>query len=120
MKRMMVLSLLVVSFVMVSASAEAAVRVGIGFGYRAPVFVPRYWAPPVYYALPVRSANTGELKVDTNAKDASVYINGAYVGTVREMKTIWLRSGSYDIEVRSSNGGVFDQKVFVPINKKVV
>jgi hypothetical protein len=43
-----------------------------------------------------------------------------YAGTVRELKTIWLRSGSYNIEVRNTNGGVFDQKVFVPIDKKIV
>jgi len=127
MRRMIVLSLLTVSFVMLSESAQAAVRVGVGFGYGRPVFVPgprwfgpSYWGPPVYYAVPARSANSGELKVDTNAKDSSVFINGAFAGTVREMKTIWLRSGSYDIEVRNTNGGVFDQKVFVPINRKVV
>lgn len=110
MKKMIVLSLLAMSFVMFSMSAEAAVR-WVG---------PGYWGHPYYYALPVRSANSGQLKVDTNAKEASVYINGAYAGTVREMKTIRLRSGSYDIEVRNTNGGVFDQKVFVPVDKKVV
>jgi hypothetical protein len=116
MKRMIVLSLLVMTLMTAAAPAEGAVRVGVGFGYRGP----RYWGPSYYYAMPLRSPNAGQLKVDTNAKDASVYINGAYAGTVRKMKTISLRSGNYDIEVRNTNGGVFDQKVFVPIDKKVV
>src|SRR6185295_19148727 len=104
MKRTIVLSLLVTSMLMFSESTEAAVRLG----YRTPLIVP------------VQSANSGELKVDTNAKDASVYINGAFAGTVRHMKTIWLRSGTYNVEVRNTNGGMFDQKVFIPIDKKVV
>ena len=128
MNKLIVLSLLAVSLIMVALPANAAVRVGIGLGYRygGPVFRarpmwfgPAYWAPPIYYAVPARSSNSGELKLDTKAKDASVYINGAFAGTVKELKTLWLRSGTYDIEIRNTNGGVFNEKVFVPIDKKV-
>ena len=127
MKRLIVLSLLAMSLMTVSVPANAAVRFGFGLGYGRPVFVPgprwvgpAYWGPPIYYAVPARSANSGELKVDTNAKDASIYINGAFAGTVRKMKTMWLRSGTYDVKVQNTDGGVFDQKVFVPIDKKIV
>ena len=127
MKKLIVLSILSVTLMTISMPASAAVRFGFGLGYRRPVFVPgprwvgpEFWAPPIYYATSVGPARSGELKIDTNAKDASVYINGAYAGTVKTLKTFWLRSGNYDIEIRSTNGGVFDQKVFVPIDKKIV
>jgi hypothetical protein len=117
MKRVIVLSLLAISLLLLAVSAEASVRIGAGFGYRGPVFLS---GPSLYCAIPVRSANSGELKVDTSAKDASVYINGSYAGTVKALKSVRLRSGTYDIEVRTTNGGVFNQKVFVPVDKKVV
>jgi hypothetical protein len=127
MKKLVVLSAIVASLMMLSVSADAAVRFGIGLGYGRPAYGPGplwvgpgYWGPPIYHVVPVRSDRSGELKIDTNAKDASVYINGAFAGTVGKLKTVWLRSGSYDIEIRATNGGVFDQKVFVPIDKKVV
>jgi len=129
MKRLIVLATLVASLMTIAMPASAAVRLGLGFGYGygRHLYVPgslwagpAYWNPPVYYVVPPRSANSGELKIDTNAKDASVYIDGAFAGTVREMKTIWLRSGNYDLKVRNTNGGTFEQKVFVPINKKLV
>ena len=127
MKRIIVLSLAVLALAAAPRSAEAA-RYGFGFGYhgggrafvRGPAFYYGgwYWDRP-YYLVPVGYPNAGEIKIDTNAKDAGVYINGAYAGTVGHLKTVWLRSGTYNIEVRNTNGGVFDQKVFVPVDKKV-
>jgi hypothetical protein len=127
MKRIIVLSLAVLALAAAPRSAEAA-RYGFAFGYhgggRAFVRGPAlyggwYWDRP-YYLVPVGYPNAGEIKIDTNARDAGVYINGAYAGTVGHLKTVWLRSGTYDIEVRNTNGGVFDQKVFVPVDKKIV
>jgi hypothetical protein len=50
-------------------------------------------------------------------KDAEVYINGAYAGTVGKLKTMYLRPGSYDIEVRAAGRAQFDQKVYIAAGK---
>jgi hypothetical protein len=57
------------------------------------------------------------LKFDTSVKDAEVYIDGAYAGTVRKLKTMYLRPGSYDIEVRAPGRTQFDKKVYVAAGK---
>ena len=51
-----------------------------------------------YYAYP----NSGEIKLDTKVKDAAVFINGAYAGTTHENKSMHLRPGSYNIEIREA------------------
>ena len=99
-----------------AASARVAVFVGprIGWGWYAP-----YWGSypyPYYGYYPVGPA-TGDVKFDTHDKQAQVYIDGAYAGTIGEVKTMHLRPGSYDIEVRGQAGADFDQKVYVAAGK---
>jgi hypothetical protein len=57
------------------------------------------------------------VKFDTNVKEAEVYINDAYAGTVGKLKTMYLRPGSYDIEVRAPGRTQFDKKVYVAAGK---
>ena len=59
----------------------------------------------------------GAIKLDTKVKDAAVYIDGAYAGTAGKLKTMYLRPGSYDVEVRSPGGAQFDQKLYVTAGK---
>lgn len=101
-----------------AASARVAVFVGprIGWGWRAP-----YWGwgpyPSPYYGYYDYGPTTGDVKFDTHAKDAQVYINGAYAGTIKEVKTLHLRPGSYDIEVRDQGQTQLEQKVYVAAGK---
>jgi hypothetical protein len=108
---------------MVPASAPAAGRVVVVarpyFGYGG--FYRPYWGPywggyyGGYYAHP----NAGEVKIDTKVKDASVFINGAYAGTTHENKSMYLRPGSYNIEIRQGDRVAFAQKVFVSTDKTI-
>jgi hypothetical protein len=105
----------------VAPPAEAA-----RFGFRGGVFAGPAYGPWGYgpyggyyggypYAL---RPNAGQIKIDTARKDAQVFINGAYAGTVKETKSLWLRQGTYDLELRSG-GEKFATKVFV-INGKTL
>ena len=52
--------------------------------------------------------------------NAQVFLNGGYAGTVKEVKSMWLRPGNYDVEVRTP--GVeqsFATKVFVVAGKTI-
>ncbi len=60
---------------------------------------------------------TGAVQFDTSVKDAEVYIDGAYAGTVGKLKTVHLRPGSYAIEVRAPGRTQFDKKVYVAAGK---
>ena len=103
-------------------SASAAVRVFVGGpvvygGWYAPFWGP-YWGPYGYYGYGY-APYAGEVKLDTKVKDAQVFINGAYAGTTHENKTMHLRPGSYNIEVRYNGQTPFAQKVYVAAGRTV-
>lgn len=100
------------------ASARVVVfgpAVGVGWGW-GPYWAP-YWGPYSYYGYYAYPQAPGALKFDTNVKDAEVYVDGAYAGTVGELKTMHLRPGSYDIEVRAPGRTQFDQRVYIAAGK---
>src|ERR1041384_429785 len=105
-------------------NASAAVRVYAGFGrpyyrpyyyggWNQPFWGP-YWAPyGGYYTHP----NAGEVKLDTKVKDAEVFINGAYAGTTHQNKSMYLRPGNYNIEIREGGRTEFARNVYVVAGK---
>jgi PEGA domain-containing protein len=96
-------------------SAPAAVRVFVGGGYYGGFYRP-FWGPywgPAYYGY----SNAGEVKLDTKVKDAGVFINGAYAGTTHDNKTMHLRPGTYNIEIREGDRTPFAEKVYVVAGK---
>ena len=97
MKRVLMLVAATVLALAPMTASAARVFVGVGGPYWGPAYYGSYWGP-VYGAYP--SAVFGEVKFDTKAKDAQVFVNGAFAGTIKEAKTLHLRQGSYNIEVR--------------------
>ena len=101
-------------------NASAAVRGFVGFGrpyYYGGWYRP-YWGPyrapyGSYYAHP----NAGEVKLDTKMKDAQVFINGAYAGTTRQNKSMYLRPGNYNIEIRGVGNSRYAERVYVVAGK---
>ncbi len=97
--------------------ANAAVRgfvvVGRPYigGWYAPYWM-SYWGPGYYYA-----PNTGEVKLDTKAKDAQLFINGSFAGLVRDRKTMHLRPGSYTLEMREGGSTLYAENIFVVAGK---
>ena len=107
------------------ASAPAAIR-GFavarggyfGGGWYSPYWGPYggpYWGPVYggYYGNP----NLGEVKLDTKVKDAQVFVNGAYAGTTHDNKSMHLRPGTYNIEIRGAGGARYAEKVYVAAGK---
>jgi hypothetical protein len=90
---------------------RVVVAPGFGWGWYSP-----YWGPYPYGYYDY-APMTGAVKFDTNIKDAEVYIDGAYAGTVGKLKTMNLRPGSYNIEVRAPGRTQFDKKVYVAAGK---
>jgi hypothetical protein len=102
-------------------SASAAVRgfVGVGRPYYGGWYGP-YWGPywgPAYGGYYAAYPNSGEVKLDTKVKDAQVFINGAYAGTTHQNKSMYLRPGSYNIEIREGARTQYAEKVYVVAGK---
>jgi len=85
------IALLAVVCIVPVASARPFVVVGGYYGpgyYYGPAWYGPGWGMPYgYYRGPV----TGGVKFDTKMKDASVFVDGGYAGTVGKLKTFQLR-----------------------------
>ncbi len=121
MKKLLLIGVAVVSLLLpMTASAGprfggfGGPRVGVGFGYYGGGWYSPYWGPYPYYGM---VPNVGTVKLDTDRKDAQVFVNGAYAGTVKEMKTMMLHPGSYTIGIRATGLPPFETKVFVTAGK---
>jgi hypothetical protein len=100
------IALLALAVFVPASSARPAVFVGgyFGPGFYGPAYYgwygPGYAVP--YAAVPI--PNVGKVKFDTKMKDAHVFVDGGYAGTVRQLGTFPLRPGSHDIELRDPAG----------------
>jgi hypothetical protein len=91
----------------------------VGGGFYGPGFYgPAYgWYGPAYgwygpgwgYGY-VSRPTTGKVKIETKTKDAMVYVDAGYAGTVGELKSFPLRPGTHDIELRDHDGHSFYQE----------
>ena len=117
------LMVLVAAAMMIAPMTASAARVFVGIGgpafYGGGFYSPfwgSYWGPGYagpYYAYP----NSGEVKLDTKVKDAQVFINGAYAGLTKDNKTMRLRPGDYNIEIREGGQTAFTEQVAVVAGK---
>ena len=110
--------LLVCAALIVALPASAGVRfVGGGFGYAPWGFG---YDPYYYGGYPMAAhPNAGEIRLDTKVKDAEVYVNGAFAGAARDLKSMWLQQGTYNLEVRSPGRAPFKAQVYV-VNGKTM
>jgi len=89
------------------------------YPYYGALFDP-LWAPfsPYYYpASFAYGADKGQIELKADPKDAAVYIDEAYAGTVQRLKNMWLDPGAYDISIRAAGREPFQQRVYVLTGK---
>lgn len=107
------LGLLALGTIVPAASARPPVVVFHGGFYGG-----GFWGPgPYYYGYGPAFAygyytapNAGKIKIDTKLKDAIVYVDGGYAGSVRQLGTFPLRTGTHNIELRAPDGHSFFQQ----------
>lgn len=83
------------------------------------VFDPFFDYPyPYAYEPDYMAQNFGYVKIKTDHKDASVYVDGGYADKIEKAKKFALRPGTHDIELRDSDGrSLFREKVAVLVGK---
>jgi hypothetical protein len=116
-------ALLALATIAPAASAQARFRGGFRFGGpRVRVYGPSFyagprffygpgWYGPGYYGLGwyepygyVAAPDAGKIKFDTKMKDAQIFVDGAYAGTVGQLGTFPLKAGAHDLELRAPDG----------------
>ncbi len=102
--------------------AEARGRIVGGFFY-GPAYPGWGWYSPYYYG-PYSgpyymgiNQNSGEIKLDTDVRDADILVNGAYAGTTGKLKSFRLHPGTYDLEIRAPGRAPYAEKVYVVAGK---
>jgi hypothetical protein len=80
--------------------------------YGSPWFYPPYFHPAFLGGF-ARGPAMGEIKLQSEERDAEVFLDGAYAGTVRERRSMWLEPGAYNLEVRAANRRPYARRVYV-------
>jgi PEGA domain len=90
--------------------------------YYSPYYGWGYWNGPGWgypgraYAFP--RANTGEVKIVTQIKDAPIYVDGGYAGVTGKLKHFDLPPGNHDIELRDPSGHtIYQERVQVILGR---
>jgi|ERR1051326_331094 hypothetical protein len=83
------------------------------------VFDPFFDYPyPYAYAPDYMAENFGYVKIKTDRKDASVYVDGGFADKIEKAKKFALRPGTHNIELRDSDGrSLFHERVAVLVGK---
>lgn len=81
------------------------------YGWYSPIFHPGYWNGFR------RGPNLGEVRLRTQSKTATVFLDGAYAGLAKDLKNMWLEPGAYDLEVRQDSGEAFQTRIYVLTGK---
>jgi hypothetical protein len=81
------------------------------YGWSGPYYGPYPYGP--FSAAPA----TGQIKLDTDVKDAEVFINGNYAGIVKQLKTMMMTPGKYDISIHAPGRQSFEQQVYILAGK---
>lgn len=116
-KLLLVFSALLMTFPVSAAGRFGRGGFGHGYGF-GPSYGIGYWGGPGYYApYAFGTPNAGELKLDTNLKDAEVFINGAFAGTAGKLKSMYMRPGAYNIELRAPGRARYAERVYIVAGK---
>jgi hypothetical protein len=114
------LLILAATLMSLAPAAPAAVRGVVVVGHPWGGWYGPYWGPRPYWGPTyVVNPNQGEVKLDTKVKDAQVFINGAFAGTTHDNKTMHLRPGSYNIEIREAGRTQYAERVYVVQGKTI-
>lgn len=119
-KGLLILTVALMTLAPMSASAAIRGFVAVGGpyygGWYRPFWGP-YWGPHYYGGSYYGYPNAGQVKLDTKVKDAEVFIDGAFAGTTHQTKSMYLRAGSYNIEIRELGQTKFAERVYVVAGK---
>ena len=115
MRKLFLIGTVLMTLFSATAFARGPAMVVVG-----PAFGPYGWYGPYYGPYPYGPylvANVGQVKLDTHVKEADVFIDGSYAGTLRDLKSMMMRPGNYDIAVRAPGRETFEQKIYVVAGK---
>ena len=102
------------------ASARGRVIIGGGYGFYGPRYYgwysPYRGGPYGYYP----GANDGNVKIVTQVKGDSIFVDGGFAGITGKLKKFPLRPGTHTIELRDRSGRRYYQERIEVIRGKTI
>jgi hypothetical protein len=77
------------------------------------------WYYPAYAIGFARQPGMGEIRLQCGVQDADVYLNDGFAGKAKDLKTMWLEPGAYDLKVEAESYSPFKMRIYVLSNKTV-
>lgn len=71
------------------------------------------WYHPGWYSGFAWQPGMGEVKLRSSLQDADVFLNDGWAGKARDLKTIWLEPGAYDLKVQADKWAPFTMRIYV-------
>ena len=115
MRKLFLIGIVLMTLLSATAFARGPAMVVVGPGFGPYGWYGSYYGPYPYG--PYLVANVGQVKLDTHVKEADVFIDGSYAGTLRHLKTMMMRPDNYNISVRAPGREAFEQKIYVVAGK---
>ncbi len=123
------IALLALLILVPAASAQRRGGFSGRFGFGRPVVAYPYgynawwpgwgWGWDFYYA-PEQVPSTGNVKIVSSLKSASVYVDGGFAGRADKLKKFPLPLGAHDIELRDQSGHILHQERVQVIRCKTI
>jgi hypothetical protein len=98
-----------------AASVASAQRARVAVVYGGGFYGPRWYGPgwgwygpgPGWYGPRYYAPAAGKVKIVTNVKGNSIYVDGGFAGYTGKLKKFDLRPGPHQLEVRDRSGHAF-------------
>jgi hypothetical protein len=74
---------------------------------------PPLWYHPGWYTGFAQRPGMGEIKLLSNLKDADVYIDDGLAGKAKDLKTLWLEPGAYNLKVQAEDYEPFTMRIYI-------
>ena len=71
------------------------------------------WYHPGWYTGFAYREGMGEIKLRATPANAEVYLDDALAGTAKDLKSIWLEPGAYNLRVQAENHQPFTIRIYV-------
>ncbi len=87
--------------------------------YDAPFFPSYYgfysplWYHPGWFTGFAYRDGRGEVKIRTSSPEADVYLDDAFAGKAKDLKTMWLDPGAYNLKVEAADHDPFVLRIYV-------
>ena len=78
------------------------------YGFYSP-----FWFHPGWYTGFAYGTGMGEIKLRSNVADADVFLDNGFAGKAKDLKTMWLDPGAYNLRIEAGTHAPYELRIYV-------